>query len=528
MADSIDVPEKPVKRKLQIEPWMFWPPLALLIIFSAFVISNPARGNDVMKKGFDFLTGPLGWSYGWFFLIVFGIIIYLIFGKYGSMRFGSEEPEFSTFTWLVMIFTAATGGALLYWGTIEYFYYVSAPPFGVEPFSMKAQEWASSYGLFHWGFITNALYALCGVLFGYFIFVKKIDVFRPSAACRAVLGDRVNGWLGKIIDIFYVIALVAGVGTSIGLATPLAGNLIAKYFHLDYNLTMDIVLIIVWSIIIAITVYTGLQKGIKYMGLARIWLSFIIIGIVLVLGPTSFMLNNFTDAIGTILQNFGKMALYTDPLQATGFPQAWTIFYYAWYLTYAIYMGIYYARISKGRTVREVCLGCVAAASFGAWMFFAVLGNYAADIFNKGILSVVDIMQTAGDSTAIVEIWSTLPWPAVTLFIFLALAFVSTVTLLNGGAYTCAMATMKDMRGNEEPAGWARIFWSLAIGAVTLALMIAGGLKPLQMFVIVSSFPMMIVAIIIIISFFKETKKGWGHDHSWEEIIPRKTDSANT
>lgn len=517
MAESTNAPKSEAKRKLQIEPWMFWPPLILLILFSAFVINDPVKGNALMKKGFDFLSGPLGWSYGWFFLIVMGILVYLIFGKYGSMRFGGEKPEFSTFTWLVMLFTAATGGALLYWGTIEYFYYVSAPPFGVEPFSLKAQEWASSYGLFHWGFITNSLYALTAVLFGYFIFVKKMDIFRPSAACHAVLGDRVDGWLGKVIDIFYIIALVAGVGTSIGLATPLAGHLIAKYFHLEYNLTMDIVLIIIWSVIIAIAVYTGLQKGIKYMGLARIWLSFIVIGVVLLVGPASFMLNNFTDGIGTILQNFGKMALYTDPLKTTGFPQAWTIFYYAWYLTYAIYMGIYYARISRGRTVREVCLGCVGAASFGAWMFFAVIGNYATDIFNKGIVPVVDIMNNVGDSAAIVEVWSTLPWPAITLFIFLALAFVSTVTLLNGGAYTCAMATMKNMRSDEEPAGWTKIFWSLAIGAVTLALMIAGGLKPLQMFVVCSSFPMMIVAAMIIISFFKESKKGWGDGHSWGE-----------
>lgn len=118
------------------------------------------------------------------------------------------------------------------------------------------------------------------------------------------------------------------------------------------------------------------------------------------------------------------------------------------------------------------------------------------------------------------------PWPAVTLFIFLALAFVSTVTLLNGGAYTCAMATMKNMRSDEEPAGWTRIFWSLAIGAVTLSLMIAGGLKPLQMFVVVSSFPMMIVATIILISFFKESKKGWGDSHSWGEKHAWESESS--
>lgn len=509
--------DKKTKKKLAIEPAIFYPPFILLGIFCSYIILNPEAGNALLNKAFSFLTGPLGWSYEWFTLAFLGIVIYFMFGKYGNKRLGDEKPEFSTFTWLVMLFTAATSAGLMFWASIEFFYYLQSPPFGAEPFSPDAMSWASCYGMYHWGFLPNGMYALLALVFGYLFYVKKQDVIRPSTACYNVLGEKVNGWAGKLIDVFFVVALIAGVGTSLGLGTPLVGELIAEIFGMQHNLSLDAIIILIWTTMIAISVYTGLKKGIKLLGLLRIYLAFAFLLFVLIVGPTSFIFNNFTESVGHMMQNFLRMSLYTDPHVKSGFPQGWTIFYWAWWIAYALQMGIYFARVSKGRTVRELCLGVLCATSLGAWIFFAVLGNYAFTVHTQNVLPIADILSKSGGAAAVVAIWATLPFKNVTLFFLLILSFISTATLLNGSAYTLAMVTTKKIGGEEEPAGWNRVFWALVLGGVSLALMFLGGLQPLQTSSIVGSFPMMFVAIIILISFLKDIKKGWASKDEYDD-----------
>ncbi|MEA1960552.1 MAG: L-carnitine/gamma-butyrobetaine antiporter [Bacillota bacterium] len=499
----------PEQKKLKVDHVIFWPPLILISIICGLIINDPKKANDISNTALSWTTDKLGWAFEWYVVILFLIAVYLIFGKYKDERFGDVEPEFKTSTWLGMIFTSTSSAALIYWATIEWYFYMQSPPFGAEPFSFEASRWAASYGMYHWGLIPCAMYVVIGTAIGYNFFVKKRSVIKPSSVC-GILGKQKDGLAGQIIDILYVIGMVAGVGTSLGLGTPLVAELISKIFGVEHTLSLDGWIIIAWVALFGTSMYLGLQKGIKVLSDIRVYLAFGVIIFVAVFGPTAFILNGFTDALGHMVQNIVRMTLYTDPIGQSGWPQGWTIFYWAWFLNCVITYAIYLVRISKGRTVREFSLAVLGAIVLGEMIFFAVFTNYAMFIHQQGVLDVGAVMANSGTARAIVEIWATIPLSAVVLPVLLIYSFISTATFINGVAFTLAMVTTKEITEHDEPTRLNRVVWSVLLGLLAISLLLLGGLKPLQTAAVVGGLPMMVVCIIIPISFFKEVNKtGW-------------------
>lgn len=506
-----------IQPKLEINRTLYFVPIIIILGACAYLAVDLERADNIINAVFAYITGQFSWFYQFFTFGCVCVCAYLIFGKYGSMKFGDEKPEFSTFSWLSMIFTAALGGSVVLWATIEPFYYLIGPPFGVEPYSYEAYRWGTAYPLFHWGFTGNAMYCALGVTFAYMFWVRKKDVNRASSACALVLGEKVTGgWVGKLLDSLLIISIVGGIATTMGMATPLASELIVKLFGIPHTLTMDVALIVFWIICVSICVYSGLHKGIRFISNVRMWLIFGVLAYVFLVGPKVFMLNNFCEGIGNMLNDFFKMSFYTEPFankDFNGFPQWWTIFYWAWWAGYASQMGIYFARISRGRTVRAFCLAVLAATGLGVWIFFAVLGNYTLHSFMHGALpNLADTLNNLGNAAAVVEVWASLPLSGAFLFAMLVLTLVATITLLNGTAFTLAMLSTKKLTGAQEPAGWNRISWVFVLGSLALVLMAIGGLKAVQTSSIIVSFPMLFIFIIIIYGFFKVTKEDdWGN-----------------
>lgn len=502
--------------KVQVDKFLYFVPIVIILGICIYFGLNLEKASKMVDAAFAFITGSFSWFYHGFTFGCLVLTLYFMFGKYGSLKLGEGEPEFSNFSWLSMIFTAALGGSLMIWATIEPFYYVMGPPFQLEPFSVEAYTYATAYPLFHWGFTGNSMYSVLAVIFGYFFFVRKQDVNRGSTACAGLLGEKAaNGIIGKIIDVFLIIAIIGGIATTLGLSTPLAGELIYKLFGVPRTMTMDVVLIIIWTIIISITVYSGLQKGIKIISNVRMYLIFASLAFTFIFGPKIFMLNNFVEGLGTMMNEFFKMSFYTDPFsnnEFNGFPQWWTVFYWAWWATYASQMGIYFSRISKGRTVRATCAAILLATGAGVWIFFAVFGNYTLHSYINGALpNLPDILTNQGNAAAVVEVWNTLPFNNLFLFAMLAMVFLATITLLNGTAYTLALITSKKIGADQEPAGWNRISWVIVLGSLALILLAIGGLRAIQTSSIVASFPIIFIFIIIIVGFFKVAKEDdWG------------------
>lgn len=513
-------------KKSNIDWTIFCPTIIILITICSLIVFFPEKATNVVNESLSFITFNLDWVY--LFLVFFFMIFlfYLAFSKYGKICFGNRIRRFSTLSWASMLFCASVGSSILYWGTIEWAYYFMEPPFGIEPYSNTAAEWAATYGLFHWGISAWSTYCLAGVIVGYYFYVKKIKVFRISRACSTAIGiNKYSNAVKTIIDIFVVLGLMAGVATSLGLGTPMVSEGLSRVFGIKPSLLVNVIIIIIWGSIFGVSVFFGLEKGIKRLSNINIFIAFFVLAFVLIVGPTSFILSTFSNSIGLMLQNFIHMSFYTDPISKSGFPQSWTTFYWAWWIVYVPIVGLFIARISEGRTIKEIILGTIFIGSSGCWIFFAILGNYALSLELSGVLKVTEALNQKGAPGAIMDVLETLPMSNVFIFLFVILAFVSLATSFDSVAYMLASITSKDIGQYIEPTRFQRIFWAFAITILPIALLFLGGLKTLQISSVVGSLPLLIIVVLMMVSFIKDIKKEFSNEKVRKIIIENNVDS---
>ncbi|MEL4417417.1 L-carnitine/gamma-butyrobetaine antiporter [Shewanella algae] len=494
-------------KKAGIEAKIFFPSLLVVILLSYFTVRDLDAANEVISAVFHYLTHSWGWAFEWYMIVMLAGWLWLLFGPYANNRLGNEEPEFTTGSWIFLMFASCTSAAVLFWGSLEIYYYVSYPPFELEPLSVQAKELGLAYSLFHWGPLPWAGYAFFSVALGYFLFVKKMDVVRPSGTLYPIMGKKCEGIIGTIIDNIYVVALILAMGTSLGLATPLVTECIQYLFGIPRTIEVDATIISAWIIFNAICVAFGLQKGIKIASDLRSYLSIIILAWVLIIGATTFTVNYFTDSIGVLLMNMGRMLFYTASVSDSSFPQDWTVFYWAWWVVYGIQMCIFLAKISRGRTVRQLCLAMVGGLTASTWLLWTILGSNTLNLMNENIVNMPALIEQYGAARAIIETWAALPMSTITMWMFFILCFLATVTLINACSYTLAMSTCKGVDADNEPPVWVRVGWSVLVGVIGIVLLALGGLKPLQTAIIAGGAPLVFVNIMIIISFLKDSRK---------------------
>ncbi len=497
-------------RSAPIDKAVFWP--ALVVVLSAIVplILYPEASAEILGSVLDFIKHQLGFLFLWFTFGVFCVLLWFAFGRYGSVRFGGPDarPEFGRLSWIGMLFCAGIGTSLLYWATIEWVYYYQAPPFGIEAGTAEAAEWGAMYGLFHWGPLAWALYCIPALPIAYAFHNRKIPFLRISQACRGVIGDRADGWLGKLIDVLFIFGLIGGTGTSLGLGTPILSESISILTGIDRSFALDAFVIVVWTAIFGTTVYLGMEKGIKRLADANVYLGFFLLAFVLIFGPTIFILDIFTNSLGLLATNFVRMSLYTDPVGGSGFPQTWTVFYWAWWIAYAPFMGLFVARISRGRTIRDVVAANLVWGSLGCWLFFATFGNTALYDQLNGVVPVIEIMNEVSPQAAIVAVVKALPMGTFILILFVAMCFIYSATTLQASAYTIASVASRNLvAGESEPKRWNRLFWALALGATAVALMYLGGLEPLQTAALIVAVPLIFVITLSVWSLLRWLKE---------------------
>ncbi|WP_257346675.1 BCCT family transporter [Pseudalkalibacillus decolorationis] len=496
----------------RVDRMIFFSAVVVISIFTVPVLINPEKGTQFLGVVLGFISGKFGSLYLLATFLIFCALLCLAMGKYGKITLGDpkEGPEFSTVSWIALIFTSTAGSSLLYWGFIEWTYYYTAPPFGITPESIEAAEWASTYGIFHWGFMGFSVYCLPTIALAYILYVRKVPSLRLSSACRGVLGDRVDGWMGKCIDVMFMFGIVGGVGTSLGLGTPMLAEGVSQLFGVERSLKLDIIIILLWTAIFSASVYFGLKKGLKILSDININIYFVFAAFFFIVGPTVFILEKFTDSMGLLIQNFIRMSLYTDSVGGSSFAQDWTIFYWAWWFSLAPFMAMFTARISKGRTIREVIVGMCVAGTLGCALAFTVFGNTSLYFQLNNIVPVVDILQSEGAPAAIVAIITAMPLGTnVLLALFIVLAFIFLATTIDSAAYTLSFMSSKASTVEQEPARWIRLFWAMFIGAVSIILMFGGGLDALQTLSVITGFPIMLIMVIIAISLFKWLKEDY-------------------
>jgi betaine/carnitine transporter, BCCT family len=484
----------------------------------------PDSSAKMISAAFSFTTGKFGWLYMAAGLATVVFLIGLAFSRYGNVRLGgiNDKPEFSYFAWIAMIFCGGIGIAIVNWAWVEPIYYYTGPPFGVPAKSQAAAEWALTYGQFHWGLIPWAFYCLPALPIAYSMYVKRQSGVRMSVAARGILGKHADGFWGVVLDAVVVFGIVGGVATSLGLAVPLVSKLVSGLFGVQPSLLLDMAMLGLWTLMFGTSVWFGLAKGIKILSDINVIMALAMLVFTFLVGPSQFIVDGWINSLGQMASNFVSMSTWTDPVGKSSFFKDWTVFYWAWWIAYAPMMGLFVARISRGRTIRELIFAELIWGSLGCWVFFAVWGGYALDLQISGKLDVAAILNGSGGIPATIQaILGTLPMSGFITAMFILLCFVFLATTLDSAAYVLASVTSTQLTGYQEPKRWLRVTWALILAAVGAFLIQIGGLKPVQTSTIVVALPLIPVLFILTWSLMRWLKEDFAdHKESQHLIAP--------
>ena len=485
--------------KSEIDRFVFLATVMFVLGASLPLLLAPTTGERAVTFAFDFVTQRLGILYVWSAVANFVFLAWLAFGSYAKIRFAraGEGPDFRTSSWAAMLFCGGMGTGILYWATIEWAYYYTAPPFGVDPRSPEAVEWATSYPIFHWGPIGWAFYCMPALAIGHAYFVRGTSSLRLSDACRIIIGRHADSALGRIIDLIFMVGLIGAAATGIGLAVPLISAELGALLGIQENFRLNLAIILTVTGLFSVSVYSGLERGIKRLSNLNAILALALVAFIVAAGPTLFVLETGTNALGQVGQSFIRMSMWTDSIRNTGFVESWTIFYWAWWIALGPFMGMFVARISRGRSIREVIFGVIGFGSAGCTLFFVVLGNYALHLDLIGRLPVTALLRSEGAPRAIVAVIESLPFGQVVLVLFCIVSLIFMATTYDSAAYTLALGATRRLASDGNPARWHRLFWAFAISVLPVALIFLGGLRSLQSGVVVGSLPLLGVGILL-------------------------------
>ena len=481
---------------------IFTPAFGVVALLSLSLIIYPVGAADFTQSATDWVTHNFGWLYMITALGALIFAVWLAFGRFGDVVLGSpgESPEFSEFSWVAMMFTAGIGAGLVAWGFAESIFYLQTPPFGIEPMSDIAYEWAHMYPIYHWCILPWAIYAVPAVPIAYLLFVDRVPSLKLSKAC--VSGEHQAG-VRKVIDILVIIGIVGGAATSLGLGVPLVSALAAEFFEVENTVTIKLIVLAVWTGMFGTSTYRGLTRGIKVLADINIGLAIGCIVFVLLVGPTVFIVDMTVNSIGLLVDNFFRMSLWLDPVANSGFPETWTVFYWGWWLAYAPMMGLFFGRISRGRTIRQLLIGVIGWGTAGTAFFMAIANGYSLHLELTGAFPVVETLNNTDMSVMVAKILAQLPGEKIILFVFITLCLIFYATSMDSAAYILASICTGDLKSSEEPARYNRILWALALAAITAGLVVSDGLDTVKSITVLSSVALIPICTMMAVSIYR-------------------------
>ncbi|URN13490.1 BCCT family transporter [Streptomyces radiopugnans] len=489
---------------LRTDPVIFFTSAGLTVLFVVAAISLTEQVDRIFATASDWLLTNLGWFY---ILGVTTFLVYLLWiavSRYGHIRLGAQDdrPEYSTRTWFAMLFAAGIGTILMFWGVAEPISHFAEPPQqGVEPQSTEAARMAMAYSLYHFGLHTWSIFCLPSLTFAYFVYVRGMP-FRVSSVLYPLLGDRVYGTAGRIVDIAAVMGTLFGVAVSIGLGTMQINSGLARLFGLPENSLVQVLLITVITAIATTSVVYGLDKGIRRLSNINIVMAIGLMLFVFATGATLFLAKGIIENVGVYLSSLVSLAFWNDTFADTGWQGTWTVFYWAWTITWSPFVGIFIARISKGRTIREFVLGVLALPTAFTIVWFSVFGMSAIDIELNGPGGLVREVVEQGDIPG--ALFTFLEnYPLTTLASALSVLIV--VIFFTTSSDSASLVVDMLSAGQREEGGPTRqrVFWAITEGVVAGTLIAAtgkSGLDALAEVITVLGLPFFVLAFLMMYS----------------------------
>ncbi|MDD9959337.1 MAG: BCCT family transporter [Gammaproteobacteria bacterium] len=473
----------------------------LLLLVVLIIVVFPAWSTASIDALYRSVTGNFGSVFVYAAVLILGFLLFIGFSPYGNVVLGeSNKPAYSNFSWASMLFCAGIGASLIYWSATEWAFYYVEPPFGIQARSDEAITWAVSYGIFHWGPVGWAFYCLPALALACSYHVKKIPALRLSSACSAVLGNSVSKWPGRIIDLFFIVGVLGTAATGMGFGTSLVASAVNQLTGIEDGILLQAAIILLATGLIAFSVYRGLDKGIRVLSNINASMALLFVVFVFLVGPTKFILEMGTVALGNVTQNFITMLFWTDPLEQGDFVENWTIFYWAWWLAMGPFIGMFVCKISEGRTIRQLIFGMLGWGSIGCALFFIVLGNFALSLELAGRYPVIEQAVGVSPSAAIAGMVALLPAGSAWLVFVALIGLIFMSTTYDSASYTIAAGTTRELTEHQHPARWNRVFWALALGLLPISLLFIGGLRELQTASLVASLPLLIIYLILALS----------------------------
>jgi len=480
-------------------PVFYLSSLSILLLVS-FALVAPQTANTFFTSLQSVIIKNGSWFYVVSVAIILLTVIYIGFSSFGEVRLGPDhcKPDFSFPSWLSMLFAAGMGIGLMFFGVAEPVMHFLSPPTATEG-TIEAVQEAMKMTFFHWGLHAWAIYAVVGLILAYFSFRLNLPLTLRSAL-YPLIGDRIYGWAGHTVDIFAVVSTVFGIATSLGLGAAQINSGLSYLFGLEESIPVQIYLMMGIIAIAIVSVATGLDKGIRRLSELNMILAILLLLFILILGPTVFLLTAYVQNTGDYLSDIVRNTFNLFAYDKTDWIGGWTIFYWGWWLAWAPFVGLFIARISRGRTIREFIIGVLVIPTAFTLFWMTVFGNSAIDlIYTQGVDKLGEMVSTNAP-VALFVFLENFPFQGFLSFIATLMVIVFFVTSCDSGAMVVDMLCS---HGRNDTPVWQRIYWALGVGLVSAILLTAGGLNALQTMTIATALPFSIILLLSLVGLIK-------------------------
>ncbi|WP_288818400.1 BCCT family transporter [uncultured Corynebacterium sp.] len=516
-------------KNLPTDPLIFTTAMGFIVLFVAVTVVLGDTARDAYSAASEWVTSNLGWLFIGGVSVSFIFLIGLFVSRYGRIQLGDddEEPEYTIAEWFGMLFAGGTGSMLMFWGVAEPLNHAYNPPFGQDPMTREAQNTAMAFTIYHLGIHMWVIMALPGLALGYFIYKRHLPP-RVSSIFAPLLGTRIYSWPGKLIDAVAIIGTVVGIAVSVGMGALQINSGAARVIGTPENSMVQLILIAIIIVIASISVARGLDKGIKVLSNANIWAAMALMVFVLLMGPTLTLLRQTVDTAGVYLDALPRVMFWTDSYDVNpNWKQgAWTVFYWAWTICWSPFVGMFIARISRGRTVRQFIAGVIALPTIVSILWFSIFGRAGFELENEQPGILTEPVVEGGDPSPALFILLE-QYPLTTLVSVFALFVIMIFFVTSIDSASMVMDMMSTGEENKAPTFY-RVLWGVMIGAVAASLLLISGetaLEALQSAVIVIGVPFFFLHFVMMYSLVK----GMSDDHmAVRKPVTRQWSKADT
>ncbi|MBD0833601.1 BCCT family transporter [Aestuariibaculum sediminum] len=475
--------------------------IVLLFVSVAIILGEPL--SEVFLELRNLIYDKVGWFFIFTVNTLLVVAIILAFSKFGKIKLGgrSASPDFSNFAWYSMLFSAGMGIGLIFYGVAEPVQHFASPPIPVNN-EVDAARQAFKFTFLHYGLHPWAVYGMIALAFAFFTFNRKLPLTVRSLFAP-LLGKKIHGIFGHVVDVLAVIACLFGLATTLGFGAQQVGAGLNFLFGIDNNVKTQIIFIGITTLLATASIVSGLDKGVKILSVLNIRIAVIFMILMLIIGPTVFLLDSFIENIGMYAQNLIELGTFTEVYAETKWQNNWTIFYWAWWIAWSPFVGIFIARISRGRTIREFLTGVIILPTLFSFLWFTVFGSTAIHLELNEIANISGAVSN-DISTALFEMLKNFPFSSILSVIAILLIISFFVTSSDSGSLVVDFITTGGKL--DAPVG-TRIFWALIEGLLAISLLIGGGLGTLQTAVMLAAFPFAIILLVMTFSLLKGLRR---------------------